>query len=115
MNYQNLPRDDAGRFREKPEVGVANRLTAVLREALGHDGSTQPEAPTGDLEARLVAQQQTPLAVAADELTTQIQAATTVADLVPIFESGSTVEAAGQLMVSGLAKHAPGQLVADCS
>ena len=114
MNFTGPPRDDAGRFKEKPEVGVANRLTHVLREALGHDGSTEPPPDMDDLNARIEAQAASPLATVADQMIEEIGKAETVADLVPIFDAATEQDAAGLLLESGMAKHAPGQLVADC-
>lgn len=78
---QTQPRSADGRFAEKPEVGLARRLTDRLREALGHDGHPEPpadppQAPSvpvapsepqslTDLYARLDAQSAAPVAVEA--------------------------------------------------
>jgi 2'-5' RNA ligase len=53
MSLDSQPRDDAGRFGEKPDVGIARRMTEQLHRLLGHDGTDTP-APSDDLDVDAV-------------------------------------------------------------
>lgn len=50
MTFSSQPRTGDGRFGEKIEVGMSRRLTEVLRESLGHDGTDNPPPPEPTME-----------------------------------------------------------------
>lgn len=58
------PRHNNGQWGEKPDVGLARRLTDELRAQLGHDG--QDAQPVTDIGQRLAEQEETVAAVVSD-------------------------------------------------
>lgn len=57
MSLDTQPRGDGGKFGEKPDVGIARRMSDLLRQGLGHDGTDTPRPALDDLDGRLAAQQ----------------------------------------------------------
>lgn len=113
------PRTPDGRYAEKPEVGLARRMTEVLRERLGHDGTlapVEPDLPTvdaddlDDLTARVDVLAASPLAV---ETEVSLDGVETLTGAALVLGTDTLTDTAEQVLAMG--KSAPLHLLYEAT